>query len=319
MLILLWVFILMLSLIAIGYSADKFIDNSKILGKSIGISDLLIGILIVSIGTSLPEFITSIIATYKGELDIVVSDVLGSNIANILLVLSVGVLILKSIELKDKPIFTDLLILNILSFIVLIFSLNKVLDKKENFIFFVFLILYYAFLIKEEKNRIDKNIKKEQIEKDKLALFGYIKTIFYIVVFGFLLYLGSEWAIKSIIEISKITNIGKDVIAATAVSIGTSLPELIVSIVAGKKGDSNILVGNVIGSNIFNIVSVFGIVGLFIDLPISNINMNYTIPFLVFSSILLYIVSMKKKFYIWDGFFMIILYIVFIFKLYGLI
>ncbi len=237
--------------------ADYFVDSCSKVAKALGVSSLIIGLTIVSFGTSAPEAAISVIASLQGNNDISISNVVGSNLCNLLLVLGVSG-IFGSLTVKRKIVFRDM-IYSVFSYIVLtiltfgFFLEGKdtgVLTRTNGLILLCFLAIYlYALLIDAKRS----NVEKEERPKIKIVDFVYIIG----EILG--IAIGGELIVESATSLAKGIGVSDNVIALTIIAIGTSLPELVTSVIATKKGETDIAIGNVIGSNIFNTFFVLGL------------------------------------------------------------
>lgn len=285
-------------LFAIGFvflikGADYLVDGSSSIAQRIGISQLVIGLTIVSFGTSAPELIVNIMASLKGAGDIGIGNVLGSNIANILLILGVaGVIyplrIQKSTTWKEVP-------LNFLSAFVLLALANDVIidgasssvisriDGIILMLFFVIFVYYTIGLAKAEKSN-DGNTKKYSI----------LKSVIMVVVGIVGLAFGGQWVVNGAVEIAAYFGLSQALIGLTIVAVGTSLPELATSAVAAYKRNADIAIGNVVGSNLFNIFWVLGLSALIKPLPFRS-EINTDILVYLAAALLLFLFAFTGK------------------------
>jgi len=315
------------SLFVLVKSADYLVRYSEKLGLSLGIPQFIIGITLISAGTSLPELATSIFSVMKGQSGVVAGNVVGSNIANILLVVGITTIIVKKVEIKRSLIRLDLPLL-VASGAILVLTLA---DGKFTFfeavISIIGFIIYLVYSITQPKEDViakGKGFEEVTLEEGKKPLLQKqppFKWSYVLWVIGSAttLYFSAGFTIDSVITLGTLLNLDTSVIAITAVAVGTSLPELIVSIVAAKKGNFDIALGNILGSNIFNGFLVMGVSGLITDLPIEAPVMVIGIPFLIVATILLVFSGIERKFYNFEGAFFLILYILFIEQLYQFI
>lgn len=249
------IILLIIGFILLVKGADGFVDGCSNLASAIGIPSLIIGLTVVAFGTSAPELAVSAIASLKVNSAISVGNVVGSNICNMFLVLGATSLF-GNLHCKRKIISRDFIYL-FLSYITLfIISLGTYLNTGKGYInrvdgllLLCFLAIYIYSLIVDAKG----NMKKE---KHKNITF---KDILFIIISLFAIIGGGELVVNSAKAIAKFIGISDSVIALTVVAIGTSLPELVTSIVSIKKGEDDIAIGNVIGSNIFNILMILGV------------------------------------------------------------
>lgn len=306
-----WILILIASLIVLVKSADHFTVSAEKLGLWLGMSPFIVGITIVAVGTSLPELISSLISVFSGASEIVMGNVVGSNVANILLIIGVSVIFARKIVLKESFIRIDLMFFFATAFILGFMIIDGEVNLFESILLIFSLALYILYII--ESNRKNK-LKVSSLGKKKQKLgFGTIAGL----VFGALfIYLGAKYTIGSVIAISEMMNIGKELIAVTVVAFGTSLPELVVSIGAAKKGKGDLAIGNVLGSNIFNILLVVGMSGLFGTLIVSPVIYTVALAFMLVATFIYFIIVRDKEITRWEGWLLLILYALFIGKMF---
>ena len=271
--------------------ADLFVTGCSNVAKALGIPSLIIGLTIVAFGTSAPEAAVSIIASLKKMNDISLGNVIGSNICNLLLVLGFsglgGSLIAqKKVITRDfiYVIFSGLVIF-IMSFRYFIHGGTKaVIDRTDGLILICFLGIYLYALIGDAIKA--SKIKEEKVDFD-------FKDVFYTFVGVVGIMIGGQLVVNSVIAIAEILNISQRVIALTIVAIGTSLPELVTSTVAAKKGETDIAIGNVVGSNIFNIFFILGLSSV-ISPIIYGVEAFIDIIIMLVASIFVYLLTLKN-------------------------
>ncbi|MFH1218811.1 MAG: calcium/sodium antiporter [Candidatus Peregrinibacteria bacterium] len=322
--ILTWSGAFVVALAVLIKSADYFTDTAEKIGIHFRIPPFIIGVTIVALGTSLPELATSIIAVFQGHSQIVIANVVGSNIANILLVMAIAAIVGKHLYVNKDIINIDLPI--VLGSVILLFLTT--LDGKFTYIdgtlCLLGLLTYILYNIKshrpvQAKAKEDlSKIKRTETKKDKKDGL-HIKYPLILLASGTVLYFSADYTITSVIKLAEIFKVGTEIIAVSAIAIGTSLPELVVSAVAAKKGKADIAIGNVIGSNIFNILGVMGISAFFGTLTIPAEMITFTIPTLLFVTILYIFVTMDKQISQWEGITLLLLYVAFLGKTFGLI
>ena len=301
--------LLIIGFILLIKGADYFVTGSSNLAKSLKVSSLIIGLTIVSFGTSAPETVVSTLASIKGSNDISISNVIGSNIFNILIVLGTLAFI-KTLTTKKDIIKRDFIAM-ITSFIILLIFMsdnflnidnNDVISRGESIVLFLLFVAYLYIIFLNSNNTYKKyEIHKLSILDILMLLLGALAII-----------VGGELVVKTAKEISINLGVSETVVGLTIVSIGTSLPELVTSLVAAYKKETDIAIGNVIGSNIYNTLLVIGISG-----TVSEIGVSYyailDIMFLIIISIIIYIIIIKyKEINKKTGIIMIIAYIIFI-------
>lgn len=268
--------------------ADYLVDGSSSIASKYNISNLIIGLTIVSFGTSAPELIINILASFSGSSDIAVGNVLGSNIANIFLILGITALI-SNLPMKKSTVFSEipftLLAVFLVGFLANISFFDKsselVLSQIEGVILLVFFILFlgYIYILSKEDDDI--------IEDVEIGL-SKGKSILYIVIGMTGLFLGGKWVVDGALEFAGYFNLSESFVGLTVVSLGTSLPELVTSVNAAKKGNSDIAVGNIVGSNIFNLLWILGVSASIKELTFT-LDSNMDILVTAFASIMLLI------------------------------
>ena len=252
--------LLILGLVFLIFGGDLLVRSAVSFAEKFGVSSFLIGVTVVSFGTSIPELMVSIQAAIDQAADIAIGNVLGSNIANIALVLGVSVVI-RPLSITTNTYKLSWWVMLVSSLLFILFLLDNVITKMEGLLLVAGLFCFIIFSIK-------RNISNEESIVSKIN----IQTgILFFVLGSIGLYFGSELFVESAISIASFFNVPKFVIGITVVALGTSLPELVTSIVALMKGQNNISLGNLIGSNIFNVFAVLGITSLIQELGTSSI------------------------------------------------
>lgn len=313
------------SLFVLIKSADYLVKYSEKLGMSLGVPQFIIGITLISAGTSLPELATSIFSVLKGEPEVVAGNVIGSNIANILLVVGITTVIVKKVEIKRSLIRIDLPLLVASGAILVLTASDGKFTFFEALISLVGFVIYLIYSVTQPRGPLAEK-EKEFIEatteeKTKSTLlkkrppFKW-RYVLFVIISATTLYFSADFTIEAVIQLGKLLNVETSIIAITAVAIGTSLPELMVSIAAARKGNFDIALGNILGSNIFNGFLVMGVAGLISDLPIDMPILLIGLPFFVVATVLLVFSGIERKFYNFEGAFFLILYILFIQQLY---
>ena len=261
-----------LGLIALVFGADLLVKGASKLAAALGISSLVIGLTVVAYGTSSPELAVSLQSSLEGKADLAVGNVVGSNIFNILFILGVSALIIPLV-ISNQLIKIDVPIMIGVTVLLLVFSLDGKLSNLEGIIFLSIAFAYTFFALRLGKNSLSEEEKIEVSEsaaKEK-RLFYIFRDIVLIIVGLGLLILGSDWLVDSAVIFAKYFGVSEMIIGLTIVAVGTSLPEVATSIVAAIKGKRDMAVGNIIGSNIFNIVFILGVASTF---SVSGLNVN---------------------------------------------
>ena len=268
--------------------AEGLIRGSSNLAIKIGITPLVVGLTVVAFGTSTPELVVSLKAALLGNSSISLGNVVGSNIANIALILGVAALI-KPLDVHAKVIMREIPIMIGISLLLLLLLLDGELGFIDGLVFVSGIITYTFVNVWMARKERSPEVVKEFKEGLKSKLGIPVSIVLMIAGLG-LLILGANLFVQSAVAIAKMFNVSDAIIGLTIVAIGTSLPELITSIVAAYKKESDIAIGNVVGSNIFNILGILGITALII--PISSVGISYVdLGVMVFTAIILFPLS----------------------------
>ncbi len=247
--------------------ANFLVIGSSSIAKKFGFSSIMIGLTIVAFGTSLPELIVSVLASLSGSSDLAISNIIGSNFSNTLLILGATALV-SPLLVKKQTIYREIpfSLLAIIAVFILVNDflieggLINGLARMDGLILILFFIifLYYTFSLKKDRdyslNNLRINSKGSEIKRYKNW-----QSALYIVLGMVGLFVGGRWIVSGAIEIAEFFSLSEALIGLTVVAIGTSLPELVTSVVAAKRGDADMAVGNVIGSNIFNLLWILGL------------------------------------------------------------
>ena len=269
-----------LALLILG--GNLLLKSAVSISLKFNIAKILIGMTVVSFATSAPELIVSIKSALLGSSDLAVSNVLGSNIANIGLVLGLIILI-SPIQIPKDIYRLDWPVMMISAILFYIFILDLKIQRYEGVILFSSLIVSIIILIKQRsKNNQDIDLDSEKTDT-------VIKSISILILGAFFLYLGSEWFVMAAIDIANYFNISQRIIGISVVSVGTSIPELATSLVAIIKKEKNISIGNLIGSNIFNVFAVLGITSILIPLNVVDLNLiQFDIYIMIFFAFVIF-------------------------------
>jgi len=305
-----WIIIFLVSLFVLIKGADWLIASSEKIGLSIGLSPFIVGVTIVGMGTSFPELFSSLFAIFRGALDVPVANAVGSNIANILLIVGISAVVGKKLVVKKNLIDLDLPLVAISTALLLGIAWDGIITFGETSLLLIAFGVYFLYTIfhKETLETKELEIVHPKLQtKDFIFLIGGIAG----------LVLGAKYLIDSLVELSALLNIATGVIAITAVAFGTSLPELLVSVKAALKGKSEVALGNIFGSNVFNVLLVVGLPGLFKTLSVDPQTLALGLPVLAVTTLLFVISGISKKVYLWEGAFFILLYVLFLAKLFN--
>ena len=315
----LWVLIFVMSLAVLIKSSDIFVGAAEKIGLNFGLSAFLTGVLIVGVGTSLPELISSILATTKGVTEIVIGNVLGSNITNIFLVLGIAGLIGKNFTIKHDLMRVDIPFLLSATLLMSLMILDGSFSMIEGILCLLAFIIYIIFTVMNPVPET-KSIGFETSENNKIPTNKkpIIKELTFIIVSSAGIFLGAKYTVDSVIAISSILGIATDIIALTAIALGTSLPEVLVTISASRRGNPEMAVGNIIGSNIFNGLVVMGIPSLIAPLHIPHSIIIFSLPTLIAAVFIYSFMVYDKKINQLEGGTLLIFYFYFVGRILGI-
>lgn len=332
--LLFWGLIFVGSLVLLVKGADWFIENSEKIGLAFKISPFIIGVTIVAIGTSFPELASSLAAVFKDTTEIVAANVIGSNIANILLIIGLSAIAAKKLAVRRSLIDIDLPLLASTAVLFgFIFWDKKIVWQEGILLLFAFFVyLFYTFTQREEietKKPLPEEMIPEEIfeilpsrierrkvkEPSKKLSF---RTFFFLILGIIFLCIGANYLVDSILELSQILKIGVSVIAILGVAVGTSLPELIVSLKAALMKKYEIALGNIFGSNVLNLLLIMGLPALLKTLIVDEITFKIGFPFMAVATFLLVISGITRRISTWEGSMFLLIYLLFIIKLFGI-
>ena len=257
--------ILELFLLALGFSmlvkgADWFVDGTSGMARKLGIPQLVVGLTIVAMGTSAPEAAVSITAAVKNNAGIAIGNVIGSNILNILIILGVTAVI-TTVAIQKSTLYVEIPYMLVVTIVLILMGLDGKVSRIEGILLWGMFLIYLAYLYylakkgKEEKEKVEESIWKLIVS----AILG-----------GAIVVWGSDITVDAATKIAQILGMSERFIGLTIVALGTSLPELVTSVTAARKGNADIAIGNIVGSNIFNILFVIGTAALIIPVPFTT-------------------------------------------------
>lgn len=313
--ILLWLAALAGSLALLVFSADYFTRAAERIGLFFGLSSFIVGATIVSVGSSLPELTTSIIAVLNGVNDFPISNAIGSNIANCLLVGGICAIIVKTLKVKQQLIDVDLPFFFISTALFLMLILDKEITRLDSVLMLMLLVIFTIYTIFDQGEDKLLGLKKKLHKRPKIRLLDAV----FLIGGATGIYFSADFTIKSVTYLATILNISSSIVAMLAVAIGTSLPELVVSIRASIAGKHSIALGNIFGSNTFNILAVTGIPAFFGTVTISDEAWLIGVPFLMVTTLAFIFTTSDDRIQKWEGMALLVLYAAFVGKLVGII
>ncbi|MGN0495688.1 MAG: calcium/sodium antiporter [Lachnospiraceae bacterium] len=281
------ILLLIIGFVMLVKGADWFVDGASGLATRLGIPQLVIGLTIVAMGTSLPEAAVSITAAIKQNAGISIGNVLGSNILNILIILGITS-VLVSVAVQKSTYCYEIPFMLVITGILLVMGVTgQKVTRIEGMILLVLFVLYLVYLY-----FLSKQSKEEPPEEKKQLSIG--KCIFFIILGGIMIVWGSDLAVKGASDLARIFGVSERFIGLTIVALGTSLPELVTSVTAARKGNADIAIGNIVGSNIFNILFVLGISSTICDIPYA-LSFRVDAVIAIIAGVLLWLFSIRKK------------------------
>lgn len=299
--------LIVVGLVMLIFGGDVLVQGASGIAKKFNLSPLVIGMTVVAFGTSAPELMVSIKAAMMGSPEIALGNVIGSNIANIALVLAITVLIFPLLIDRNSKII-DWPVMFIASLLFYIFALNGQISRVEGWLMFIGIVLFTIFLI---RNSLQKNKSYEpDLEQHVPNIWLSIgKNLIGLV----LLYFGSEWLVKGAVDIAESFGIEERIIGVTVIAFGTSVPELAASVMAAIKKETDISIGNLVGSNIFNILSVIGITSIIQPIEVSEKVLNPDMYWMLGIALALGIILFTwKKIQRWHGLLLLASYVFYI-------
>ncbi|GBE56022.1 inner membrane protein YrbG [archaeon BMS3Bbin16] len=308
------VLIFLLSLVVLIKASSQFTKSAEKIGIYLGIPSFIVGVTIVSIGTSLPELVSSIVSVLSGASEIVAGNVVGSNITNIFLVLGVVGVVGGKLHIEYELIHVDLPLFVGSSFLLSLMLWDRVFSPVEAVLSLMGFVLYMHYTL-----NVERELEHPEVAGKKQRKKLETMTIITLVLSTVFIYLGAKYTVESIITLSEEFNIGKEIIAASAVALGTSLPELMVSVTAAREGRPELAIGNVLGSNIFNSFVVMSIPAFFGVLVIPESIVSFALPLMFLATLLYVFITQDKQITKWEGWLLIIFYLYFIGKIIGVV
>lgn len=294
--------LLIIGFVLLIKGADFFVDGSSSVAKILKVPTIIIGLTVVAFGTSMPELSVSVTAALRGSNDLAVSNVLGSNIFNLLVVLGCCALV-KPVAAKwsllKKEFPFSILITIILLLVDSDFSIMKILDGNQGFVLgrwagLLFLILLVLYIYATVKSALRSRAEAKDMEEEEYKTMSPLKSGIYIVIGLIGIVWGGNLVVDSASNIALTFGWSQTFIGLTIVALGTSLPELVTSVVAARKGENDLAVGNVVGSNIFNILLILG-VSSFITPITLDVTAVYDTIILIIASIVVYVSAISKR------------------------
>lgn len=306
------ILILVLGLATLIVGGEVLVKGASKLALRFNVSSLIVGLTVVAFGTSAPELLVSLNSALKGAPDFALGNVIGSNISNLALVLGTAALfgfipIKKDSARRDWPVTLGS------SVLLYIFAYNGMISNLEGTILVILLVIYLGSLLYTTRK---EQIKLDVEEPDKLEKWGIVKDIFQVSLGIVCLYFGADWFIGGAEEIAVDLGVSQRVIGLTVLALGTSLPELFTSVIAARKGETDLALGNLLGSNIFNVLSIIGITSIIKPLSVNMDMLHTDFPWMIGITILILpLMVFRKRLGTPSGIILIGSYLVYVFFL----
>lgn len=299
---------LIVSLAALIKASDWFTAAAERVGLALGMPAFVVGMTIVAVGTSLPELVASILAVLRGASEYVAGNVVGSNIANLLLVLGLAAIVDGHLRVRFELVHVDLPFLAGSAFFLALVLWDGQVGRIEALLCLTGLAIYGWYVLSAKPSVLTEPVS----EAEQAPRPAWPRTGLVLLGSAGLIYVGADYTVRSVVEIAQLVGIGAELIAASAVALGTSLPEVAVTVAAARRGQPEMAVGNVLGSNVLNSFAVVGISGLFGRLTVPDSLLDFAVPVMLIATILAFFMIMEKEMTKWEGWLMILFYVYFI-------
>jgi len=306
----LWIVYLAIALFALVKGAGIFVTGAKQVGAALGMSKFAIGVLIVGFGTSLPEFASSLAAALDGATEIVIANVVGSNITNILLVVGMLAVVGGGVVIKRDLLKTELPVFFIATTLFIAIIFDGSVDRIEALLLLgtFFAYVWYLFVDSRKEDPV------EQIEESSSPKLEP-KSIIYIVIGIAAVLVGAHFTVDIVVKIATAFEVPLGLVSIAAIALGTSLPELFVSLRSIKDGEAELAIGNIFGSNAFNMLMVVSVPALITPLVADEVVMGLGIKVLIAASAIFFVTGLAKQVMRWEGLMMLMFFLFFGVKL----
>lgn len=286
--------IIQLALLALGFvllvkGADWFVDGAASIAAKLGVPQLVIGLTIVAMGTSAPEAAVSLTAAFHGNADITIGNVVGSNILNILIILGLAAVICP-MKVARLTAFVDIPVTIVITMLLLVLGYDGIVSRLDAAMLLLFFIAYLSYLFVMTK----KGLIVGESEEEGAKIQSVPKALLFTVVGLALIIVGSSFAVDAASAIATMLGLSERFIGLTIVALGTSLPELFTSVAAAIKKNPDMAIGNIVGSNIFNILFIVGLSGLIIPVPFVSA-FRFDTLIVTAATVLLFVLTLPTK------------------------
>ena len=283
-----WIVLIILGFVLLIKGADFLVEGASNIAKKFHIPEIIIGLTIVSIGTSMPELFVSITSAIQGYPDMAIGNVVGSNIANLLLILGMSSII-RAIKFKrETRLIETPMCLGISLLFVLLCNLGHDITRFDAGILIALFALFigYTIFMAKKGEDFDKEDDDEKVVDKTKSSKSTIKDVIFLILGAVLLKIGGDLTVNNAVEVAKYFGLSEKLISVTILAVGTSLPELVTSVSAAYKGKSDIAIGNILGSNIFNMLLIIGVSAM-IKPIVYNTSYNLDMIFLIVGTLVL--------------------------------
>lgn len=304
-------FLTFIASLALLLTAARFFTGAaERIGLALGMSTFMVGVVIVGVGTSLPELVSGLISVSQGVSEIVSGNVLGANAANLLLILGVSTVfsVLRPVYLGENYIAIDLHFLMGSAFVLGVVMFDGVVGRVEGLCLLAVYAVYVLYLLREGSS------SQNEASRPKTA--GLYWLIVALSAVG--IYFGAQWTVNSLQGLATGLGIPTAIVAVTILALGTTLPELVVSITAARQGKASLVVGNILGSCVFNALVVVGAGAIYGTVKAPPELTGFALPFVVGSSLLFYLLVQDRRISDWEGMLFLVLYVLFVLEISGL-
>lgn len=311
-----WILIFIAALAGLLVASRFFTKSAEQVGEYFNLSLFVIGVFITGIGTSLPELVSSIIAVTGHHSEIVSGNIIGANLSNIFLIVGLASLLSpRRMELSSRYILIDFHYLIGSAFMLGMLMYDGVITTGESVIMLGTFLLYSIYVIKHGSDDMETPAAAQKQKEKKFPRWALV----ILPASAIAIYFGASYTVMAIEEIAARMHVPSAIISLTALSLGTTLPEIAVNVTAIRQGKSELAIGNVLGSCVFNALAIPGVAGMFGSISVPVELLVFPLPALVVASIFFYLLTLDKKISRWEGGLFIIFYLIFILKVAGLI
>jgi len=315
---LIWLVGLVLGLALLVKASDWFTEAAVRMGHHLGLPGFLIGVTIVALGTSLPELISSLVAVFRDAPEIVAGNVIGSNIANLLLVLGLIGVVSGHLRIAYNVLSVDLPFIAGSALFLGLVAWDGWISRGDALLCLAGFVIYFSYALTRQEGKEDIAEGEDGAETEDPEA-SRLHPVIPLVASGLLIYVGADLTIQSVIALAALIGLGTETIAASVVALGTSLPEVAVTLAAVRRGRTELAIGNILGSNIFNAFAVIGLTGLLGPLVVSPELIAFALPMMIVASFLAIVVIFEQELTKWEGWLLLLFYVFFLGSLFGLL